>query len=188
MSKKTPRSTFVLANKLRAIRLDKGLSQSALLKIVAPGLPAAQRARISQWEAAKRYPYSDALIRYARFAQIPLEELLLDELELPARLNSAAAKRIRPGRRKQAAVQTDGELNGTAQDLPADDKKMPESEEQQAVPQVPGVPSNVDEDDNSSPPAASEEQMEKITVSLPVEMLDELDRIYFGLSNRSQLS
>ena len=85
-----PKATKTLARKLRAIRLWKGLSQGKILRIVLPEAEAAHRALISQWENAKREPSRQALIRYKQFAGITFEELLLDEMDLPAHIQRFA--------------------------------------------------------------------------------------------------
>ena len=85
-------ATQTLADKLRAIRLWKGLSQRDVLNIVMPEAEPAHRALVSQWEHAKREPSRQVLIRYRHLAGITFDELLIDDLELPEHIQRHAGK------------------------------------------------------------------------------------------------
>lgn len=79
-----------LAAKLRAIRFSKNMSQTDVITLVYPEVDETQRSLISQWENAAREPGRQILIRYARLADISLEELLIDEIALPSHVTGAA--------------------------------------------------------------------------------------------------
>lgn len=72
-----------LAVKLRKVRIHLGLSQSKMAKIVAPNEDERiYRARISQYELALRVPPIPQLLAYARAAEINVETLMDDSLDL----------------------------------------------------------------------------------------------------------
>jgi transcriptional regulator with XRE-family HTH domain len=74
-----------LAEKLRAIRLGLGLSQTQMLK----RLEHEKRmhyGRISEYEGGKREPTLMTILQYARVAGIHMEDLVDGELDLPAKL------------------------------------------------------------------------------------------------------
>ena len=74
-----------LAEKLLHIRMALGLSQSEMLK----RLGAETRMdyyRISEFESGKGEPSLIILLEYARVAGIHMEDIVDDELDLPARL------------------------------------------------------------------------------------------------------
>ena len=73
-----------LAKKLRQIRRQLHLSQSELiarLKVKEPLYPAS----ISQYESGKREPSLIVVLAYARIADVAVEVLIDDRLELPVR-------------------------------------------------------------------------------------------------------
>ncbi|HEX2271352.1 MAG TPA: helix-turn-helix transcriptional regulator [Pyrinomonadaceae bacterium] len=72
-----------LANKLRQIRHVLGLSQSELVKQLNENM---HYGRISEYELGKREPPLRVLLAYARVAGIHMEDLVDDNLELPAKL------------------------------------------------------------------------------------------------------
>jgi transcriptional regulator with XRE-family HTH domain len=74
-----------LAAKLREIREKLELSQTQML--VRLGLEDAMHyGRISQYENDEREPTLMTLLAYARVAAVHLEDIVDDELDLPARL------------------------------------------------------------------------------------------------------
>ena len=74
-----------LAEKLRRIRLGLGLSQTEMLKHL--GLEEEMSyARISEYEQGVREPSLLTLLKYSRAANIHMEVLADDEMDLPARL------------------------------------------------------------------------------------------------------
>jgi transcriptional regulator with XRE-family HTH domain len=74
-----------LAEKLRAIRLGLGLSQTDLLKQLGRE-ESMHYGRISEYEGGKREPTLMTLLQYARVAGVHVEDIIDDELDLPARL------------------------------------------------------------------------------------------------------
>jgi transcriptional regulator with XRE-family HTH domain len=77
-----------LPEKLRAIRDALGVSQSELLRrLGAEDL--IEYHRISEFERGKREPPLRILLLYARAANVWMDVLVDDELDLPARLPSA---------------------------------------------------------------------------------------------------
>jgi transcriptional regulator with XRE-family HTH domain len=72
-----------LANKLRHIRQVLGLSQSELVRQMNETM---HYGRISEYELGKREPPLRVLLAYARVAGIHMEDLVDDNLELPAKL------------------------------------------------------------------------------------------------------
>jgi transcriptional regulator with XRE-family HTH domain len=84
-----------LASKLRQIRERLGLSQTQML--VRLGFEDSMHyGRISQYETDEREPTLMTLIAYARVAAVHLEDLVDDNLDLPAKL---PGKVHRPRRR-----------------------------------------------------------------------------------------
>src|SRR5688500_18911033 len=74
-----------LAEKLRYIRIQLGLSQTELLERM--GLAGAMHyGRISEYEQGKREPSLMTLLAYARTAAVHLEDIVADEFELPRKL------------------------------------------------------------------------------------------------------
>jgi transcriptional regulator with XRE-family HTH domain len=74
-----------LAEKLRAIREALGLSQTQMLKRLEHD-ETMHYGRISEYETGKREPTLMTLLQYARVAGVHLEDIVDDELDLPAKL------------------------------------------------------------------------------------------------------
>jgi transcriptional regulator with XRE-family HTH domain len=74
-----------LASKLRQLRHGLGLSQSEMVRRVDPE-EIMQYGRISEYERGKREPSLWVLLAYARAACIHLEDIVDDEIDLPAKL------------------------------------------------------------------------------------------------------
>lgn len=77
-----------LAEKLLQIRNALGLSQGGMLHRIGMG-ETGYRHYVSQFETGKREPSLLMLLEYARAANVHVEVLIDDELDLPARLPSA---------------------------------------------------------------------------------------------------
>jgi len=77
-----------LAEKLLHIRNALGLSQGEMLSRVGLG-ETGYRHYISHFETGKREPSLLILLEYARTANVYVEALIDDELDLPAKLPSA---------------------------------------------------------------------------------------------------
>ena len=74
-----------MASKLRSIRETLGLSQSQMLARL--GLEDSMHyGRISQYENDEREPTLMTLLAYAHVAGVHLEDIVSDDLDLPARL------------------------------------------------------------------------------------------------------
>lgn len=74
-----------LSQKLRQIRIDLGLSQLQMIRQL--GFEdALHTGRISEYESNLREPSLLILLAYARLAGVHLEEIVDDDLDLPARL------------------------------------------------------------------------------------------------------
>jgi transcriptional regulator with XRE-family HTH domain len=87
MGRKARQKPERLGAKLRAIREALGLSQTGMVKRLGDeGIAASQ---ISEYETGKREPSLITLLRYARLANVCLDALIDDELDLPAKLPSA---------------------------------------------------------------------------------------------------
>ena len=74
-----------LADKLRAIRLALGLSQTEMLRRLGAEDRMAYH-RISEFESGKGEPSLIVLLEYARVAGVCVDVLIDDELKLPAKL------------------------------------------------------------------------------------------------------
>lgn len=74
-----------LAEKLRAIREALGLSQTQMLKRLEHD-ETMHYGRISEYETGKREPTLMTLLQYARVGGVHMEDLVDDELDLPAKL------------------------------------------------------------------------------------------------------
>ena len=88
-----------LGEKLRQVRLGLGLSQTEMLhRLGAEDLIA--YTQMSRFESGEREPSLQLLLLYARAANVFVEALIDDELDLPAKLPSAkkheGVKRRRP--------------------------------------------------------------------------------------------
>lgn len=81
--KKHKRVPARLAEKLRQIRLNNNLTQAKMLVIVNPNYPEENRARVSQYEKGTRIPSLIEVYNYAKFAGVPVEILINDDLDLP---------------------------------------------------------------------------------------------------------
>jgi transcriptional regulator with XRE-family HTH domain len=74
-----------LAEKLRQIRDALGLSQTEILRGL--GLDETMKyARISEYELGQREPPLMTILAYARLAGVHVEDLIDDDLDLPANL------------------------------------------------------------------------------------------------------
>jgi transcriptional regulator with XRE-family HTH domain len=74
-----------LAEKLRDIRVGRGLSQSQMMR----QLEMEERlyyGRISEYELGKREPTLMVILQYARAARVHVEDIIDDELDLPPKL------------------------------------------------------------------------------------------------------
>jgi len=74
-----------LPRKLRQIRLGLGLSQTEMLKKLGRE-ESMHYGRISEYERGKREPTLMTLLQYARIAGVHMEDIVDDELDLPATL------------------------------------------------------------------------------------------------------
>lgn len=77
-----------LAEKLLQIRLALGLSQGEMLGRIGLG-ETGYRHYVSQFETGRREPSLLVLLRYARAANVSVEALIDDEIDLPAKIPSA---------------------------------------------------------------------------------------------------
>lgn len=85
MGKHPRRRQERLAEKLLQIRLALGVSQNELLKHLDIG-ESLYRTNISNYELGDREPPLYVLLRYARAANVYVDVLIDDELDLPERL------------------------------------------------------------------------------------------------------
>ncbi len=88
MKKSSRTKSARLAEKLLQIRLQMGLSQSGMLK----KLGFAEelfRSNISQYERADREPPLPVLLAYARAANVWVDVLIDDKLDLPEKIPSS---------------------------------------------------------------------------------------------------
>ena len=69
-----------LAAKLLAVRHHLGLSQTRMTMLLNPDLA---YHRISEFESGRREPNLMILLQYARAANVPVESLIDDNLDLP---------------------------------------------------------------------------------------------------------
>jgi len=74
-----------LAEKLREVRIQLGLSQTEMLKRLELE-DLLHYGRISEYEVGKREPTLMTILQYARAAGVHMEDLVDDELDLPAKL------------------------------------------------------------------------------------------------------
>jgi transcriptional regulator with XRE-family HTH domain len=90
-----------LAEKLMRIRRDLGLSQEAMAERL--GGEPLTHASVSGYELGTREPPLPALLEYARAANVSVEALIDDELDLPERLpaspKSEGVRRPREGKK-----------------------------------------------------------------------------------------
>lgn len=83
-----------LAAKLHAIRDQLGLTQEQMIERLGNVASSLYPASISQYEGGKREPPLPVLLRYARVAGVPVDMLVDDEEDLPARLPSISGRRL----------------------------------------------------------------------------------------------
>jgi transcriptional regulator with XRE-family HTH domain len=76
-----------LGEKLRAIRERAGLTLDEMAATLGK-TGTARRSRVREWEIGLRTPSLVIVLRYARFADVPVDVLLDDELDLPPVKNS----------------------------------------------------------------------------------------------------
>ena len=74
-----------LAEKLRTIRIELSLSQTEMLSRLGLG-DSMHYGRISEYEQGKREPTLMTLLSYARATGVHLEDIVDDDLDLPAKL------------------------------------------------------------------------------------------------------
>ena len=72
-----------LGRKLRSIRISLGLTQAQMVTKLGVKDEPLYPASISQYETGKREPPLLALLKYARFARVPVDVLIDDKLNLP---------------------------------------------------------------------------------------------------------
>jgi transcriptional regulator with XRE-family HTH domain len=84
MGKKARQRPERLSEKLRAIRDALGLSQTGMVnRLDVEGIVASQ---ISEYETGKREPSLITLLQYARLANVYMDVIVDDDLDLPAKL------------------------------------------------------------------------------------------------------
>src|SRR5947209_6471025 len=88
MKKSSRTQTVRLADKLRQIRLQLGLSQNEILDRLG-FTDELFRSNISQYERGDRIPPLQVLLAYARIANVWMDILVDDELDLPEKIPSA---------------------------------------------------------------------------------------------------
>lgn len=86
----TPEKPKRLAEKLLFIRTELGLSQNGMVRYL--GL-SDDRGKISEWETGRREPSLLVLLKYARGANVAMELLVDDELDLPNSLPHKSYRR-----------------------------------------------------------------------------------------------
>ncbi|MEJ7862528.1 MAG: helix-turn-helix domain-containing protein [Pyrinomonadaceae bacterium] len=83
MGKATRARPLRLAEKLAAVRSALGVTHEDMIaRLDCPGIPL-YRASISQYESGKIEPPLPVLLRYARLANVYVEVLIDDEIDLP---------------------------------------------------------------------------------------------------------
>lgn len=75
-----------LAQKLRQIRNELGLTQQEMLDRLGETQAPIYRGHIGEYETGDRQPPVLVLLRYARVAGVPMEFLVDDHLDLPKKL------------------------------------------------------------------------------------------------------
>jgi transcriptional regulator with XRE-family HTH domain len=85
MRRASPTKSTRLADKLKSIRQEAGLSQNELLDRLGFS-EHLFRSNISQYERGQRIPSPVVLLEYARLARVDLAVLIDDDLDLPERL------------------------------------------------------------------------------------------------------
>lgn len=99
MGKGARRTPARLAEKLRRVRLDLGLSQTEMLKRLGAEDMITYH-RISDYELGKNEPPLIVVLEYARLANVWVDVLIDDKLDLPAKL--PAAKKHEGVRRRRS--------------------------------------------------------------------------------------
>ena len=74
-----------LAHKLRQIRLDLDLTQAQMFKRLGETKTARYEGHISLYESGRREPPLTVLLKYARLAEVSVDLLIDDDLDLPPR-------------------------------------------------------------------------------------------------------
>jgi len=74
-----------LASKLRQIRTSLGLTQEQLGNLLTTRRSPVYPGHISEFEVGKREPSLLTLLEYARAVRVPMETLVDDKLDLPAK-------------------------------------------------------------------------------------------------------
>lgn len=77
-----------LAEKLKEIRLKLGLTQPQVFELLDDKKTSLYIGQISLFENGQRVPSLLTLLKYARIAKIPMEDLIDDEIKLPKSLPS----------------------------------------------------------------------------------------------------
>lgn len=94
-----------LSEKLLQIRLGLGLSQNEMLERLGFSKELF-RSNISQYELGRREPPLPVILQYARAANVYVDVLLDDELDLPGKLpvstKSEGIRRARPARKRRS--------------------------------------------------------------------------------------
>jgi transcriptional regulator with XRE-family HTH domain len=103
MSKASRTKVVRLAEKLLQIRLALGLSQSEMLERLGFA-DELFRSNISQYERGSRLPPLPVLLEYARAANVYVDELIDDRVNLPAKLPIAYSYK-RLGRSGSAKIE-----------------------------------------------------------------------------------
>lgn len=93
MSKTARKGPARLAGKLKQIRESLGLSQSEMVKRL-DAEDTINRTHIANYERGEREPTLPILLKYSKVANIYLEILADDSLDLPAELPSKIKKQI----------------------------------------------------------------------------------------------
>ncbi len=88
MKKASPTKSSRLAKKLKKIRLALELSQNQILERLGFA-DQLFRSNISQYERGLRVPSPPVLLAYARLANVDLEVLIDDDLDLPDEIPSS---------------------------------------------------------------------------------------------------
>jgi transcriptional regulator with XRE-family HTH domain len=93
-----------LADKLHAVRLYNGLTQTDLLRRLGYFESPVYPGHISEYELGAREPPLGVLLHYARLAQVPVEVLIDDRLDLPLELYYHYQTAVQRRRRKERAT------------------------------------------------------------------------------------
>ncbi len=80
-----------LAEKLKRIRLDAGLTQAEMLIIINSFESEGNRARVSQYERGERVPSIVELFNYSKYWGVSLNTLADDNLDLPPQQSGLSA-------------------------------------------------------------------------------------------------